>query len=251
MAGSASADAVVALSEDLTRASSPGEALRLLVAAVPVIVPGRTAVAWHRGESRDYWQRSPVAAALAGLAGPGRLDSGGLPYGWAFPLTSPLGSEPAFLVTVGDQDPPEQDRLLLSVLAQLCGTVIANHELRAEAALRAKADRARDVAQARAAAFAASEARRRVVLEAALDAVVSIDDQARVTYVNTSFEQIFGYRAVDVIGRELADVIVPPGPGSSSAPARSSGTCTRCSRSSASPPAATCGARWPRVTGAD
>ena len=74
----------------------------------------------------------------------------------------------------------------------------------------AKAGRAGDIDEARAAEFALSEARLRAILEAALDAVVSIDDRARVTYVNSAFEHIFGYQAADVIGRELADVIVPP-----------------------------------------
>jgi PAS domain S-box-containing protein len=48
------------------------------------------------------------------------------------------------------------------------------------------------------------------VLAAALDAVVIIDRRARVTYVNGAFEQTFGYRADEVIGRELAEVIIPP-----------------------------------------
>jgi len=57
-----------------------------------------------------------------------------------------------------------------------------------------------------------SERRRteHALLEAALDGVVSIDGRARITYVNTAAEGIFGYRADDMIGRELADVIVPP-----------------------------------------
>ena len=92
----------------------------------------------------------------------------------------------------------------------MCGTVIANYELRAEADLRERADRERDIAQARAAEFAASEARQRAVLDAALDAVISIGSAARVTYVNSAFEQTFGYRSEDVIGRDLAEVIVPP-----------------------------------------
>jgi PAS domain S-box-containing protein len=80
----------------------------------------------------------------------------------------------------------------------------------AEAELRSQAARERDIAHARAAQLAASEARQRGILEAALDAVVSIDRRARVTYVNSAFEHIFGYRADEVIGRELAEVIVPP-----------------------------------------
>ena len=70
--------------------------------------------------------------------------------------------------------------------------------------------RERDVAEARAAELAASEARQRAILEAALDGVLSIDQQARITYANTAAEQIFGYRADELIGRPLAEAIVPP-----------------------------------------
>ena len=72
------------------------------------------------------------------------------------------------------------------------------------------AARERDVAEARAAELAASEARQRAILEAALDGVISIDQQARITYANTAAELIFGYRADELIGRPLAEAIVPP-----------------------------------------
>jgi PAS domain S-box-containing protein len=65
-------------------------------------------------------------------------------------------------------------------------------------------------AEARATELVASEARQRAILEAALDGVISIDGEARITYVNTAIERMFGYQAVDLIGRELADVIIPP-----------------------------------------
>ena len=73
-----------------------------------------------------------------------------------------------------------------------------------------QAARDRDVAQARAAELAASEARQRAILEAALDGVISIDGHGRITYLNTAAERIFGYRTDEVIGRELAEAIVPP-----------------------------------------
>ncbi len=75
---------------------------------------------------------------------------------------------------------------------------------------RGRATLERNIAQARAAELAASERRQRAILEAALDAVISIDGRARVTYVNSAFEHIFGYRADEVIGRELAETIIPP-----------------------------------------
>ena len=168
-------------------------------------------MAWHSSDSGDYYERAPDDAgpALARLTGPGRLDLGGTVSWWAFPLTAPLGREPVCLVTTGPRDLSDEETFLLAVLAQTCGTVVASHELRAEADLRAQAARERDIAQARATELAVSEARQRAILEAALDAVVTMDKHARVTYVNSAFEETFGYRAEDVLGRELAEVIVP------------------------------------------
>jgi PAS domain S-box-containing protein len=56
----------------------------------------------------------------------------------------------------------------------------------------------------------ADGARQRAILDAALDCVISMDEQGRVTYFNTSAEQTFGCPASDAVGRELAEVIVPP-----------------------------------------
>ena len=46
-------------------------------------------------------------------------------------------------------------------------------------------------------------------MDAALDCVISCDDQGHVTYFNTSAERTFGYRASEAVGRDLADVIIP------------------------------------------
>lgn len=89
------------------------------------------------------------------------------------------------------------------------GTAVAVTDLTAQLAAE-QAARDRDVARARAAELAASEARQRAILGAALDGVISIDGQGRITYLNTAAERIFGYRADEVIGRDLAEAIVPP-----------------------------------------
>lgn len=47
------------------------------------------------------------------------------------------------------------------------------------------------------------------MLEAALDAVVAIDHQGRITEFNPSAERMFGYRRHEVVGRPMVEVIVP------------------------------------------
>ncbi len=362
-----SVNSVLSLSLILAQVSTPAQAMRLVTTAVPSIAASHSAVAWHPTKSGEYFEQAPqdVASLLAGLAGVARLDLKGSAACWAFPITSPFSREQVFLIVTGSEDLSDQETFLLSILAQLCGTVIAgqesiaaererlsqiaalnaeleatvstlatlmeihrsltgivasggqagiadtlrqltgfsvlivdsggrtgmtagqipadyrlvNREARqweeivqllrttrraiyrrrawlmpampqagvlsvialvdparsatetdlaalehaatvlsvelarlhsvAEAELRGQADREREVAETRASVLAVSEARQRVILEAALDAVVSIDQDARVTYVNSAFERTFGYRAQEVIGCDLAEKIVP------------------------------------------
>jgi PAS domain S-box-containing protein len=64
---------------------------------------------------------------------------------------------------------------------------------------------------ARVAALAsASEARTRSVVDTALDAVISMDSGGRITAWNTRAEAIFGWPAPEVLGRSLAETIIPP-----------------------------------------
>ena len=55
-----------------------------------------------------------------------------------------------------------------------------------------------------------SEARHRAVLETAMDAFVAMDHDGRVIEFNPAAERMFGHTRADVIGRELAEVIIPP-----------------------------------------
>lgn len=47
------------------------------------------------------------------------------------------------------------------------------------------------------------------VMEVALDAIVSMDDRARIVAWNPAAEKMFGFTRVEAIGRELAELIVP------------------------------------------
>jgi PAS domain S-box-containing protein len=54
-----------------------------------------------------------------------------------------------------------------------------------------------------------SEARKAAILESALDCIVTIDHEGCITEFNPAAEQTFGYRRDDVVGKHLADVIIP------------------------------------------
>lgn len=56
-----------------------------------------------------------------------------------------------------------------------------------------------------------SEARMRSMLNSALDGIISIDHEGNVIEFNHSAEKMFGYTRDEVLGREMAELIVPPG----------------------------------------
>ncbi len=60
------------------------------------------------------------------------------------------------------------------------------------------------------AALRDSEARMTAIVETALDPIVSMDDAGRLVEFNPAAERVFGYRRAEVLGREMAEVIIPP-----------------------------------------
>ncbi len=56
-----------------------------------------------------------------------------------------------------------------------------------------------------------SEARKAATLEAALDCIVTIDHRGHIAEFNQAAERVFGYRRADVMGREMAALLIPPG----------------------------------------
>ncbi len=59
-------------------------------------------------------------------------------------------------------------------------------------------------------ALRASEARKAAVIELALDCVISIDRASRVLEFNPAAEATFGYTREQALGRDLAELIIPP-----------------------------------------
>ncbi|MBF0455302.1 MAG: PAS domain S-box protein [Magnetococcales bacterium] len=55
-----------------------------------------------------------------------------------------------------------------------------------------------------------SEARLRSVMETALDAIVTINEQGEIVEFNTAAEKLFGYSASGVVGKDVAETIIPP-----------------------------------------
>ena len=108
------------------------------------------------------------------------------------PVRVPAGA--AWGVLEADAEAPrrfgrEHEHFLRS-LAGLLGAAI--HRLEVEAALRA------------------SEALKGAILEAALDCVVTIDQDSRVVEWNPAAERTFGHPREVALGRDMAELIIPP-----------------------------------------
>jgi PAS domain S-box-containing protein len=56
-----------------------------------------------------------------------------------------------------------------------------------------------------------SEARKTAILNAAFDCIVTMDGGGNIVEVNAATETTFGYSAEDMVGRELAELMIPPG----------------------------------------
>ncbi len=55
-----------------------------------------------------------------------------------------------------------------------------------------------------------SEARKGAILETALEGIVTIDEAGKLVEFNPSAERIFGYSREEVIGRPMAELLIPP-----------------------------------------
>jgi diguanylate cyclase (GGDEF)-like protein/PAS domain S-box-containing protein len=57
----------------------------------------------------------------------------------------------------------------------------------------------------------ASEIRKALILDSALDCILTADHEGRIIEFNAAARRLFGYSRSEVLGREVADTIVPPG----------------------------------------
>lgn len=70
----------------------------------------------------------------------------------------------------------------------------------------------RDVSEERAAdrALRTSEGRKSAILTSALDCIISMDHEGRIVDFNPAAEKTFGFSCAEVIGRTVAETIIPP-----------------------------------------
>jgi PAS domain S-box-containing protein len=116
----------------------------------------------------------------------------GLRAGFCFPLRSARGVLGVVEFFTGEAR--ELDAELLATMAML-GDQIGQ-----------AIERRRDAER-----LSAARSRHQAMLDAALESVITIDDEGRVVEFNPAAERTFGYEAADAIGRDMAELIIPPG----------------------------------------
>jgi PAS domain S-box-containing protein len=114
------------------------------------------------------------------------------PHGhYCIPITS--GNRRLGVLTLyvreGHQRSPTEEHFLLAVADVLAGLM---ERQRAERAVRE------------------SEARRAAILETALDCIIMMDHEGRIVELNPAAEKTFGFPRAEVLGRQMAELLVPP-----------------------------------------
>ena len=136
------------------------------------------------------------------------------------------------VIVAGSQraDFPEQtERLVLNVAANLAAIGLREARLlseqkqiadildqrvaqRTEELARANEELKKEIAERKWAEqeLKQSEVRKSAIVDSALDCIVTIDHEGRITEFNPAAGRTFGYRREEVVGKPLADVIIPP-----------------------------------------
>lgn len=154
----------------------------------------------------------PVALGVHGesgmiVAGSDRLDFPGQTDSLLLSVAAnqaSIGLQEARVIAEQRRIAAELDRRVAERTAELAA---ANEELRKEIVERKVAEeKLRHEEQE----LKRSEVHKAAILDSSPDCVVAIDHEGRITEFNPAAEQTFGHRRSDVLGRRLADVIIPP-----------------------------------------
>ena len=114
-----------------------------------------------------------------------------------------IGLQEARLIAEQRRIAAELDRRVVERTAELAA---ANEELKNEIVERELAEeRLRHEEQE----LKRSESHKAAIVDSSADCIVAIDHEGRITEFNPAAEQTFGHRRSDVLGRLLADVIIP------------------------------------------
>ena len=197
-----------------------GNALGWQVGAVWEVGPDdvrlRCVRSWHAGEGAPEFEALSGQLALEPGEGlPGRVLADGEPTwivdapadgnfprahearraglhaAFGFPLRSARGIVGVMEFFSRERLEPDRELLeTMGVLGSQVGQFVARRHAEAE--------------------VRASESRLRAMLASALDAVVTMDHRGRVLGWNHAAETTFGYRADEAVGRDMAELIVPP-----------------------------------------
>ncbi len=106
---------------------------------------------------------------------------------------------------------PDIQQILNLLLSVYRNTIAQNHQLMsARTQLNLLNDNLDQKVQERTVALQESEVRIRTILNTALDAFIGMDSSGLITAWNAEAEKLFGYTHEDVIGKKLAELIIPP-----------------------------------------
>ncbi len=159
----------------------------------PVLLTAVTASAWWGGLGPGLLATVTMLAGAA-LVAPSVLGLAGPAPGWNVYATA-LGVEGALLSALG-------------AVARSAWRRAEDRRVEAERAA-VECDRAEERAERVERELAYARARAEAIVETALDCVITMDHEGRITEFNPAAERMFGYTRAEVLGEPLAELLIP------------------------------------------